>query len=442
MPDSETVPTDVISKLHEVDPVFREVVSLLYGDGVDPREAYDVSKKAVTAEEKKRRRRQAQVGLASNVIGLGAGAAGTAAALRDDRFKDGGKVARKIHAVGQKIPKPISSKGGKVGAALAGGALGLQVANLAGDAVANRVLAREAKVKKSWDDGVAEIVAARRGGVIDTEQAIEMAVNLAKAVEADLDEISKWSPPGIVRGIRNSVTVQGKPFAVAPKQRAKIAGRKARRLHPVARANDRTRVATQVAHDASKGKTAFNRLVAGAGAAAGGAGGYAYGKKRTREQMGGAVYKREDELVDYGFTGEISKVDSDKRLAFGWCSLSEIDGEPVVDLQNDYAPIEEIEKSAYAYVISSRKGGDMHARDTADGVDKPLHTADLVESMIVTPDKLQQMGLSEQVAKSVPVGWWVGFKVNDDTQWERVKKGERAGFSIHGKGSRVSKVLG
>ena len=35
---------DVISKLHEVDPVFREVVDLLFGDAVDPREAYDVSK--------------------------------------------------------------------------------------------------------------------------------------------------------------------------------------------------------------------------------------------------------------------------------------------------------------------------------------------------------------------------------------------------------------
>jgi hypothetical protein len=41
----------------------------------------------------------------------------------------------------------------------------------------------------------------------------------------------------------------------------------------------------------------------------------------------------------------------------------------------------------------------------------------------------------------VPHGWWVGFKINDDDQWESVKKGDRAHFSIHGKGRRVEKFL-
>ena len=69
------------------------------------------------------------------------------------------------------------------------------------------------------------------------------------------------------------------------------------------------------------------------------------------------------------------------------------------------------------------------------------HTADLVESMVVTPEKLAKMGLSAEVAKSVPTGWWIGMRVNDDKQWAQVLSGERAGFSIHGKGSRVSKTL-
>lgn len=131
----------------------------------------------------------------------------------------------------------------------------------------------------------------------------------------------------------------------------------------------------------------------------------------------------------YEFDGEIKKSDSDKRQVFGWCSLSKVDGVDVVDRQGDYVPIDEMEKSAYHYVVNSRKGGDMHQRVG----DQPLHTSDLIESFVVTPEKLEAMGLEPD---AVPHGWWVGFKVNDEQQWENVKKGDRVHFSIHGKGRR------
>ena len=136
------------------------------------------------------------------------------------------------------------------------------------------------------------------------------------------------------------------------------------------------------------------------------------------------------------WSGEISKLNEEKRQVFGWCSLSKVDGEPVVDRQNDYIPIEETEAAAYTYVLESRKGGDMHKRRAktglAKGWDEPVHTADLIESFVVTPEKLAQMGI-----KSDKIGWWVGFQVNDDAQWEMVKNGERTGFSVHGSGKRT-----
>ena len=141
------------------------------------------------------------------------------------------------------------------------------------------------------------------------------------------------------------------------------------------------------------------------------------------------------------WTGEIAKVDADHRQVFGWASVSEIGGKPVVDLQGDIVPIEETEKAAYRYVIESRKGGDMHRR-VSKGYDEPLHTSDLIESFVVTGEKLEKMGLAPD---ALPHGWWVGFHVNDDAQWNLVKSGHRAGFSIHGKGVRtpvgVSKSL-
>lgn len=160
-------------------------------------------------------------------------------------------------------------------------------------------------------------------------------------------------------------------------------------------------------------------------------------RPRTNPTAPGTLFGKSAEEVTW--TAEIAKVDTEKRQVFGWASVSEINGEPVVDLQGDIVPIEELEKAAYTYVLESRKGGDMHTR-IAKADTQPLHTADLIESFVVTPEKLEKMGLAHD---ALPLGWWTGFKVNDDTQWDLVKQGKRTGFSIHGLGTRtpVSKAL-
>jgi len=133
--------------------------------------------------------------------------------------------------------------------------------------------------------------------------------------------------------------------------------------------------------------------------------------------------------VEVVWEGEIAKADSDKQQLFGWASVIEVNGEPVVDLQGDYISADEMEKAAYSYVQKSRKGGDMHLRDEWE----PIQKSEMIESFIVTPEKREAMGLPE----SVPTGWWVGFKVNDPDVWSKVKSGERTGFSIHGQGRRT-----
>ena len=108
--------------------------------------------------------------------------------------------------------------------------------------------------------------------------------------------------------------------------------------------------------------------------------------------------------------------------------MIEIDGEQITDLQGDRISPDEMEKSAYEFVVKSRKGGDMHLRDNW----APIHKSDMIESFMVTPEKRDAMGLPS----SVPTGWWVGFQVNDPEVWAKVKSGERTGFSIHGRGRR------
>lgn len=125
---------------------------------------------------------------------------------------------------------------------------------------------------------------------------------------------------------------------------------------------------------------------------------------------------------------EFSKIDEDKHQVFGWASIVELNGEPVIDRQGDFISPEEIEKAAYKYVVESRKGGHQHKRDG----DEPFHASDMIESIVFTDEKIAKMGLP----LDFPRGWWVGYKVHDEDAWQKVKKGEVTGFSIHGRGKR------
>lgn len=130
--------------------------------------------------------------------------------------------------------------------------------------------------------------------------------------------------------------------------------------------------------------------------------------------------------VTFDATGEIEKRDDDKRLVFGWASIAiHKDGTVEVDKQGDVLEdIDQMEKVAYDFVLHSRDGGEMHVR-------KGVST--MVESFVSTDEKWEAMGIPEG---TLPVGWWVGFRVNDDKVWEDVKKKKYRMFSVHGSGTR------
>jgi len=120
---------------------------------------------------------------------------------------------------------------------------------------------------------------------------------------------------------------------------------------------------------------------------------------------------------------DIAKVDEDQRLVFGWASVVETeDGSPLEDLQGDVIAPDELESAAYRFVLDSRKAGEMHER--TEGIGR------LVESFVLTPEKADALGISKRS------GWWVGFKIDDDETWAKVKKGDFRMFSIGGKARR------
>ena len=122
----------------------------------------------------------------------------------------------------------------------------------------------------------------------------------------------------------------------------------------------------------------------------------------------------------------IMKSDDEKMLAFGWANVSmRVDGDLSEDWQADIIEPEELENAAYEYVLLYREGGEMHERG---GV------AVLIESVVFTEEKMQAMGIP---AGTLPVGWWIGFKITDKDVWEKVKNGTYQMFSIEGEAERV-----
>jgi hypothetical protein len=125
----------------------------------------------------------------------------------------------------------------------------------------------------------------------------------------------------------------------------------------------------------------------------------------------------------------ILKVDDDNRLVFGWANVAvRKDGEQVTDSHDEQIDPGDLEAAAYLFNLEFRELNERH---------KGVSKGRLVESLAVTPEKLEAMGLAKD---ALPQGWWVGFFVEDDVAWEKVKKGEYQMFSIEGSAARVEEA--
>lgn len=123
----------------------------------------------------------------------------------------------------------------------------------------------------------------------------------------------------------------------------------------------------------------------------------------------------------------VFKTNDDKRLVFGWASVAiTVDGEQLEDRQQDMIDPEDLESAAYEYVLNFRDAGEEH-------IPSMRKKGKLIESCVFTAEKQKAMGLPEGI---LPVGWWIGFKIDDDDAWERVRNGTYQMFSIEGKAQR------
>lgn len=132
---------------------------------------------------------------------------------------------------------------------------------------------------------------------------------------------------------------------------------------------------------------------------------------------------KEDAMDDtFVKTADVIKVDGERRIAWGWASVSTVKGELIVDRQGDTITPIEMEKMADGFMASARTAKAMHE---GQGVGEVLH------SLPLTKELAGALGIQADRE-----GWIVGLKIHDDATWQMFKEGKLAAFSIGGKARR------
>lgn len=129
------------------------------------------------------------------------------------------------------------------------------------------------------------------------------------------------------------------------------------------------------------------------------------------------------ESEPFTFSHDVRKIDEEMRMVYGWASVVEENGNPVVDHQGDLILSSDLVAAAHAFISSSRAAKAMHKGEVV---------GEFVESLVFTPEVQKALGID--LGK---VGWWVGLKVKNDKIWAAVKDGRLKMLSIGGKGNRI-----
>ena len=128
----------------------------------------------------------------------------------------------------------------------------------------------------------------------------------------------------------------------------------------------------------------------------------------------------------------ISKLEPDQNRVFGFASVCEKDGKPVVDVQDDWSTEGDMEEAFYDFVKNARNAGEMH-----QGYGESF--GECIECMVFTKAKQEALGivLKDKDGKQI-VPAWVGFEVSPSL-FAKVKDGTYPAFSIGGSGVRLEK---
>lgn len=118
------------------------------------------------------------------------------------------------------------------------------------------------------------------------------------------------------------------------------------------------------------------------------------------------------------FTHEITKVDDELGVVYGWASVTTVKGKLVEDSQGDTVETTEMVKAAHEFVSDARVAKVMH-----DG----SQVGEIVESLVFSEDIQKALGVDLGLE-----GWFIGMRVTDESILKRARDGDLPMFSIGG----------
>lgn len=136
--------------------------------------------------------------------------------------------------------------------------------------------------------------------------------------------------------------------------------------------------------------------------------------------------KSDGEEKGFSFSQNILKIDSELKVVYGWASVVEQDGIPVIDSQRDHISPEQLVRAAHDFIKSSRSAKLLHEGE---------EIGEVVESIVMTKDVQAALGIDLK-----KVGWFIGIRVLNDKVWGAVKDGRLKMFSIGGRAERIDRV--
>lgn len=133
--------------------------------------------------------------------------------------------------------------------------------------------------------------------------------------------------------------------------------------------------------------------------------------------------------------GEVSKTDQEHQIVGGWFSVFKLDGEDVVDTDNEVIDIDSYRQTAIDFAKYHRTANFHHERG-----EEPRGT--LIDNLLIDSEDFAKM-LVHQITglpmDQIPVrrlGHFGSFQVHDPEDFEKVKT-EGAMFSIEGRCDRI-----
>ena len=132
--------------------------------------------------------------------------------------------------------------------------------------------------------------------------------------------------------------------------------------------------------------------------------------------------EKADMTEDVTKTTDILKVDTERRIVWGWASVCTMKGETVTDLQGDRIAPAQMEKMADRFMRSARAAKAMHYGDDV---------GEVIHSFPMTKELADAFGI-----QSEREGWITGTYVKSDEEWDKVRNGTYKGLSIGGRARR------